>query len=90
MKNPLKKSVKVQVPGGEPTGRIICPRCGNSTDFLEVAEGVQLSTHYVQNIDGSFTPVEHTSEVDGEIRLYCGQCSADMTAFHQHFLDMLF
>ena len=38
--------------------RIACPLCGNDTDFYEVAEGVTITTFYVQNEDGSFSSAE--------------------------------
>ena len=84
---PMKK---VQVPAGRPLGRIVCPNCGNDKDFVEVARNVIVTTRYVQNDDGSFTPEEGDSEVQGEVGLYCGQCDADVTAFHSHLLEMTF
>lgn len=70
--------------------RIVCPTCGNDTDFYEVAEGVILTTRYTQNEDGSFTPISDDSQVFGEIKFYCGECDEDLTQFHKHFLEMLF
>ena len=70
--------------------RIVCPACGNDRDFLEVADDVVLTSRYVQNEDGSFSQVGDDSQVLGEIRLYCGECNADVSFFHQRFLDMLF
>ena len=63
--------------------RIACPYCGNDTDFYEVAEGVTITTFYVQNEDGSFSAVS-------EVRLYCGECHKELKEYHEHFLDMLF
>ncbi|MEN8189395.1 MAG: hypothetical protein ABFS19_06070 [Thermodesulfobacteriota bacterium] len=73
-----------------PTSRIACPNCGNDSEFVEVADDVVLTTLYIQNQDGSFTPVEDNSQVLGEVKLLCGECEADLTAFHQRFSDMLF
>jgi hypothetical protein len=70
--------------------RIRCPNCGNGSDFVEVADGVILSTHYVQNRDGSFSQNGDESQILGEIRLFCAECNTDLTQFHQYFLDMLF
>jgi hypothetical protein len=70
--------------------RIVCPACGNDSEFLEIAEDVILTTLYVQNRDGSFTPVEDNSQVLGEVKLICAECEEDLTAFHQRFSDMLF
>jgi len=70
--------------------RIKCPHCGNDTDFLEVADGVVLTTRYVQNEDGSFTQEGDESQILGEIKFYCGECNADLSSYHQRFLDMLF
>ena len=81
---------RVKIPTGEPAGRISCQACGNSTDFVEVAENVLVTTHYVQNADGSFTPQENETEIHGAVRLFCGKCGADLTPFHGHFLEMIF
>ncbi len=81
---------KVKIPTGEPAGRITCQSCGNNTDFVEVAEDVLVTTHYVQNADGSFTPRENETEIHGQVRLLCGKCGADLTPFHSHFLEMIF
>lgn len=81
---------KVSIPSGRPTGHLTCPVCGNTEDFLEQAQNVTVITRYVQNRDGSFTPEENETNVHGEVRLLCGKCSADMTGFHNHFLDMIF
>ena len=70
--------------------RIKCPRCGNDSDFLEVADGVVLTTRYVQNEDGSFSQEGDESQILGEIKFYCSECNADLTEFHQRFLEMLF
>ncbi len=72
------------------TTRIMCPYCGNDEDFLELAENVTITTRYVQNEDGSFTPVADDTQVFGEIRFSCGKCGADLTKYHKHFLEMLF
>lgn len=81
---------KVQMPSGRPMGRIVCPLCGNDRDFIEIARNVVVTTKYVQNDDGSFTPEEEDSEVRGRIELYCGQCDADVSFFHNHLNEMLF
>jgi len=70
--------------------RIICPECGNNKEFLEVADGVVLTTRYIQNRDGSFSQEEDESQVFGEVKLYCGECGSDLTRFHKRFLEMLF
>lgn len=70
--------------------QIRCPRCGNDTDFLEVADGVILTTRYVQNDDGSFTQEGDESQILGEIKFYCGECNTDLSQYHQRFLEMLF
>lgn len=69
---------------------ISCPSCGNDEDFFEVAENVIITTHYIQNPDGSFTPEEDNSQILGPVRLICGECEEDLTAFHQRFSEMLF
>ena len=69
---------------------ITCPECGNDTIFFEVADGVILTTRYMQNDDGSFTQEEDESQVLGEIKFYCGECNADLSSHHQRFLEMLF
>ena len=70
--------------------RIICPHCGNDTEFFEVAEGVVITTRFIQNSDCSFSQDGDESQVLGEIKFYCGECDADLTQFHQRFIDMLF
>lgn len=70
--------------------KISCPACGNDEDFLEVANGVVLTTRYLQNEDGSFSLDGDESEILGEVNLFCGECGADLTEYHQHFMDMLF
>lgn len=69
---------------------IVCPECGNHTEFIEVADGAILTTRFIQNDDGSFSQEQDDSQILGEIKLYCGECSADMTLFHKRFVDMLF
>ncbi len=73
-----------------PSNRLTCPSCGNDKDFYEIAEDVTITTHYIQNLDGSFTPEEDTSQILGEIRLICGRCQEDMSSSYQHFSEMLF
>lgn len=70
--------------------RIVCPSCGNDREFLEVADGVILTTRYLQNNDNSFTQEGDESQILGEIRFYCGECNADLSRFHNRFLEMLF
>lgn len=81
---------KVQLPLHEPLGRISCPRCGNSTNFVEQLESVMVTTTYMQNTDGSFTPVEQSSDTYGELSFLCGECGYDLTPFHAHFREMVF
>ena len=73
-----------------PANRLACPTCGNDYDFYEIAEDVIITTHYIQNQDGSFTPQEDNSQVHGEVKLICGQCRQDLSIFHQRFSEMLF
>lgn len=70
--------------------RIVCPECGNDTDFFEVADGVVITTRYLQNADCSFTQDGDESQVLGEIKFFCGECNANLSQFHQRFLEMLF
>lgn len=81
---------KVQMPSGEPVGRIICPRCGNAKDFVEIASNVLVTNHFHQNRDGSFSSVRSETEIAGEVRLHCGRCSADLSEFHAHMQEMTF
>ena len=81
---------KVKMPSGQPIGRIICPHCGNDKDFIEIARDVIVSTQYLQNKDGSFTPDDSETEVTGKVSLYCGQCNSDLSLFHNHLLEMTF
>jgi hypothetical protein len=81
---------KVQLPVGEPVGRIVCPACGNTSEFVEVAGNVLVTNHYRQNRDGSFSVVRNETEINGEIKMFCGRCSADLTRFHAHMQEMTF
>ena len=79
-----------QDPISNKVARISCPTCGNDQDFYEVADGVILTSRFLQNKDGSFTHDGDESQVLGEIMFFCGECESDLTQFHKHFLDMLF
>lgn len=81
---------KVKVPNGKPAGRIICPRCGNVKDFVEVANHVVVTNHYIQNRDGSFSPIQNETGAAGEVKLFCARCSADVSEFYDHFQEMIF
>lgn len=70
--------------------RIVCHRCGNQTYFFEIAEDVTLTTRYIQNPDGSFTPQSDESRICGEIRLYCCECHQDLSHLHRRFVEMIF
>jgi hypothetical protein len=69
---------------------IICPHCGNEWNFYQIAEEVKLTTRYIQNADGSFTPLSDDSRILGEVKFYCGECQADLSEFQNRFLEMLF
>lgn len=81
---------KVQFSTRKPLGRLICPNCGNDQDFIEVTREVVITTRYVQNDDGSFSPAESDSEVLGEAGLYCGKCDADVSPFHHQLTELTF
>lgn len=70
--------------------RINCPDCGNDADFFEVADGVIITTRYLQNKDCSFSQDGDESQVLGEIKFFCGECNADLSHYHQRFVEMLF
>lgn len=70
--------------------RIVCPQCGNDSDFFEVADGAILTTRYIQNEDGSFSQEGDESQILGEIRFFCAECNADLSLHHQRFVEMLF
>jgi predicted RNA-binding Zn-ribbon protein involved in translation (DUF1610 family) len=72
------------------TQRITCPECGNNKEFLEVSDGVILTTRFIQHSDGSFSQELDDSQVLGQVKFYCGDCGADLTQFHKRFLEMLF
>lgn len=89
-KNKTAQVRRIRRPVGEPLGKISCPRCGNSARFVEQLESVLVTTTYLQNDDGSFTPVEQNSDAEGELSFLCGECGYDMTPFHGHFREMVF
>lgn len=70
--------------------RITCPECGNDTEFFEIADNVIITTRYIQNDDCSFTQEGDESQILGEIKFYCAECDADLSRFHQRFMEMLF
>ncbi|MDZ7640526.1 MAG: hypothetical protein U5J62_00625 [Desulfurivibrio sp.] len=89
----IPKEQKTTTPKGQLQRRLAlikCPHCGNSADFLEVADNVLLTTHYRQNPDGSFTQEGDESQIMGEIKLFCAECNADLSQYHSRFLEMLF
>ncbi|MDO5673855.1 MAG: hypothetical protein Q4G66_02900 [bacterium] len=57
---------------------------------MEQLESVMVTTTYMQNTDGSFTPVEQNSDTAGEMAFLCGECGYDLTLFHAHFREMAF
>lgn len=75
---------------GQHTRLITCSNCGNDSDFFEVADGVILTSRYVQNSDGSFEQDGDESQILGEVRLFCAECNQDLTSHHQRFVEMLF
>ena len=85
-----KKNKKSKVVTFATTQRISCPECGNKKEFLEVSDGVILTTRFIQNTDGSFSQELDDSQVLGQVKFYCGDCGADLTQFHKRFLEMLF
>jgi predicted RNA-binding Zn-ribbon protein involved in translation (DUF1610 family) len=87
LKNKKNRSKVVTFPS---TQRITCPECGNNKEFLEISDGVILTTRFMQHSDGSFSQELDDSQVLGQVKFYCGDCGADLTQFHKRFLEMLF
>jgi predicted RNA-binding Zn-ribbon protein involved in translation (DUF1610 family) len=87
LKNKKNRSKVVTFPS---TQRITCPECGNNKEFLEISDGVILTTRFIQHSDGSFSQELDDSQVLGQVKFYCGDCGADLTHFHKRFLEMLF
>jgi hypothetical protein len=85
-----RKKAKPKVATLPSTHRINCPECSNNKEFLEVSDGVILTTRFIQNSDGSFSQELDDSQVLGQVKFYCGDCGADLTHFHKRFLEMLF
>jgi DNA-directed RNA polymerase subunit M/transcription elongation factor TFIIS len=86
----MKKKASSKVVTLPSTQRITCSECGNNKEFLEVSDGVILTTRFVQHKDGSFSQELDDSQVLGQVKFYCGDCGADLTQFHKRFLEMLF
>jgi len=84
----MKKRLKVVV--GKPAGLLTCPECGNDRDFVELARNVTVTTRYVQNRDGSFSPLDNETDAHGPVQLICGRCGEDLSRFHHYFINMLF
>jgi hypothetical protein len=70
--------------------KLICPTCGNDEDFFELANDVLLTSHYTQNSDGSFSHDSDTTQINGDVLLFCGSCQEDLTHYHQRFREMIF
>jgi hypothetical protein len=85
-----RKKTRPKVATSPSTQRITCPECTNNKEFLEVSDGVILTTRFIQNTDGSFSQELDDSQVLGQVKFYCGDCGADLTGFHKRFLEMLF
>ena len=87
LKNKKTRSKVITFPS---TQKITCPECGNNKEFLEISDGVILTTRFIQHSDGSFGQELDDSQVLGQVKFYCGDCGADLTQFHKRFLEMLF
>jgi hypothetical protein len=76
----------------EPTiaNRLMCPFCGNDTEFFQIAEDAIITTYYRQNADGSFTQEVNESQVLGDIKLFCGSCEEELPEFLDRFTEMVF
>ncbi len=87
-----KSGTRIVVPGSswQAGKHLSCPECGNDRYFTEVAHDVTIITNYVQNSDGSFTPKSDDSTINGEVRLYCAVCHADLSAYYHRFAEMIF
>ncbi len=85
-----KATIKTPFPSLNMGKRVVCPMCGNDWHFYEVAEDVMLTTRYIQNADGSFTPQSDESSILGEVKFFCGECNTDLTKFHNRLMEMLF
>jgi len=71
--------------------RLMCPFCGNNTDFFQIAEDAIITTHFKQNADGSFTQEENESQILGQIKLFCGSCEEELPSeFFDRFTEMVF
>ncbi len=70
--------------------RLTCPVCGNDEVFFELANDVLLTSYYIQNSDGSFTHDGDSTQVNGDVLLFCGSCQEDLTQYHQRFREMIF
>ena len=55
-----------------------------------MAEDAIITTYYDQNNDGSFTANDQSSEIMGNMRLYCGNCGESLDEFHERFKEMIF
>ena len=85
-----KKKTRSKVVTFPSTQRITCPECGNNKEFLEVSDGVILTTRFNQHSDGSFSHDSDTTQINGDVLLFCGTCQEDLTKYHQRFREMIF
>ena len=69
---------------------LACPFCQNTKEFFEVAEDALITTYYSQNKDGSFTANDQSSEILGEVKLFCGNCGESLDDYRERFREMVF
>ena len=77
----------------EPTiaNRLTSPYSGNDKELFQIAEDANITTHFRQNTDGSFTQEENESQVLGDIKLFCGNCEEELPPeFLDRFTEMVF
>ncbi len=76
----------------EPTiaNKLTCPFCENDSEFFEIAEDALITTYYKQNSDGSFIANDQSTEILGNMRLFCGSCGENLDKFHDRFREMIF
>jgi len=63
-----------------------------SIDDVIAAAGVSRGTfyNYFRTDVELAAAVSDDSEIQGEVRLFCGECHKELREYHEHFLDMLF
>jgi hypothetical protein len=69
---------------------IVCSKCGNKDNFIEVHSGGYREHSWTQEANGRFIYERANYDKCDNIYFECGKCHADMTPKYRAFLQALF